>query len=97
LAKDKDSDLLAESHNILNRQRNYISHVLNVHRIRDFRQIEICTAEKLVAKPSLFGIETAIEKLKIINCQVLIKVRQNLFKQDTKHYVLGSIHSLIIF
>jgi hypothetical protein len=34
-------DLLADSHNILNRWKNYFSQLLNVHRVSDVRQIEI--------------------------------------------------------
>jgi hypothetical protein len=56
----------------LNRQKNCFSHFLKVHSVRDFREIEICTAEPLLAEPSPFGIEIAIAKLKVINGQVLI-------------------------
>jgi hypothetical protein len=31
--KDENSDLLADSHNILNRWKNYVSHLLNVHNV----------------------------------------------------------------
>jgi hypothetical protein len=61
--KDGNSDLLADSHNILNRQKNY-SQLLNVHRVSDVRQIEIHTAELLVPDPSPSGVEIAIVKLK---------------------------------
>jgi hypothetical protein len=36
---------------------------LNVHRIRDVRQIEIHTAELLATDPTPFEVEIAIEKL----------------------------------
>jgi hypothetical protein len=36
--KDQDGDLLADSHNILNRWRNYFSQLLNVHMASDVRQ-----------------------------------------------------------
>jgi hypothetical protein len=55
--EDKNGDLLADSHNILNR-------LLNVHRVSDVRQIEIHTAEPLVPDPSPFEVEIAIAKLK---------------------------------
>jgi hypothetical protein len=42
--KDENGNVLADSHNILNRWKNY-SQLLNVHRISDFRQIEIHTAD----------------------------------------------------
>jgi hypothetical protein len=38
--KDENGDLLADSHNILNRW-NYFSHLLNVHNVSDVRQIEV--------------------------------------------------------
>jgi hypothetical protein len=37
---------------------------LNVHRVRDVRQIEIQTAEQLVPDPSPVEVEIAIAKLK---------------------------------
>jgi hypothetical protein len=38
--KDENGDLLADSYNILSRWQNYISQVLNVHRVSDVKQIE---------------------------------------------------------
>jgi hypothetical protein len=64
LVKDENSDQLADSHNILNRWKNYFSQLLNVHRASDVRQIEIHTAEPLVPDPSPFEVEIAIAKLK---------------------------------
>jgi hypothetical protein len=43
---------------------NNCCQLLNVHRVRDVRQIEIQTAESLVPDPSPFEIEIAIAKLK---------------------------------
>ncbi|PNF39355.1 hypothetical protein B7P43_G18309 [Cryptotermes secundus] len=42
---DENGDVLADSHNILNRWRNNYSQLLNVYRISDVRQTEIHTAE----------------------------------------------------
>jgi hypothetical protein len=84
---------VAHSHNILNRWRNYFSQPLNVHSVSDVRQIEIHTAERLVPDPSPFEVEISTAKLKKgINCQVVMKFRQNLFKQEVKYYVLRSIN-----
>jgi len=58
------------------RWRNYFSQLLNVHGV-DVRQAEIHTAEPLVPEPSAFGVELAIEKLKVTNHQVLIKSQPN--------------------
>jgi hypothetical protein len=41
-------DLVAGSHSILARWRNYFSRLLNVHRVEDVRQAEVHTAEPLV-------------------------------------------------
>jgi hypothetical protein len=52
LVKDENGDLLADSHNILNRWKNYFSQLLDVHNVSDVRQIEVHTAEPLVPGPS---------------------------------------------
>jgi hypothetical protein len=62
--KDENCDLFEDSHNILNRWKNYFPLLLNAHRFSDVRQIEIHTAEPLVADSSPFEIEIAIAKLK---------------------------------
>jgi hypothetical protein len=64
LVKDKNGDLLADSHNILNRWKNYFSQLLNVHNVSDVRQIEVYKAELLVPGPSHLEVEIAIAKLK---------------------------------
>ncbi|PNF21971.1 hypothetical protein B7P43_G17907 [Cryptotermes secundus] len=63
LVKGENGDLLADSHNILNRWRNY-SLLLNVHRVNAVSQTEIHTAELLIPDPSPFEFESAIAKLK---------------------------------
>jgi hypothetical protein len=64
LVKDENGDMLADSHNILNRWKNYFSQLLNVHNVNDVRQIEVHTAEPLVPGPSRLEVEIAIAKLK---------------------------------
>ena len=49
LVKDKNSDLLADSYNILNRWKNYFSQLLNVHRVSDVRKIKIQTVEPIIS------------------------------------------------
>jgi hypothetical protein len=64
LVKDENGDLLADSHNILNRWK-YFSQLFNVHRGNDVRQIEIYRAEQLIPEHSRpFEVETAIVKQK---------------------------------
>jgi hypothetical protein len=50
--KDENGDLLADSHSILNRWKNYFSHLLKVHNVSDVMQIEVHTAAPLVPGPS---------------------------------------------
>jgi hypothetical protein len=57
--KDENDDMLEDSHNILNRWKNYFSQLLNAHRISDVRQIEIH-----IPDPSPFEVEIAIVKFK---------------------------------
>jgi hypothetical protein len=62
--KEENSDLLADSHNILNKWKNNFSPLYNVHNVSDVRQTDAQTAEPFVPGPSCFGVETAIVKLK---------------------------------
>jgi hypothetical protein len=62
--KDENDELLADSH-ILNRWKNYFSQLLNMHSVRDVRQIEIHMTEPLVPDTSC-DVEIAIAKLKSI-------------------------------
>jgi hypothetical protein len=64
LLKDEYGDLLADSHSILNRRKNYFSQLLNVRNVSDVRQVEVHTAEPLVPGPSHLEVEIAIAKLK---------------------------------
>jgi hypothetical protein len=57
-------DLFADSHNIVNRLKNYFSHLLNVHNVSDVRQIEVHIAEPIVPGPSCLEVEIAIAKLR---------------------------------
>jgi len=61
IANDDKCDLVAESHSILARWRNYFSHTWNVLGANDVRQTEIHTAEPMVPEPSASEFELAIE------------------------------------
>ena len=54
IVKDEKGDLVADSHSIMARWRNYFSQILNVHvhGVSDVRQAEIHTVEPLVPEPS---------------------------------------------
>jgi hypothetical protein len=58
--KDENGDLLADSHNILNKWKNYFSQLLNVLNVTDVRQIEAHTAEPLVPGPSRLEVEISV-------------------------------------
>jgi hypothetical protein len=77
IVKDEKGDLVADSHSIMARWRNYFSQIFNVHGVSDVKQAEIHTAEPLVPEPSALEVKLAIEKLNITNHQVLIKYLQN--------------------
>jgi hypothetical protein len=64
IVKDEKGNLVADSHSILVRWRNYFSQLLNVHGDSDVRQTEIHTAEPLVPEPSVFVVEMTVDKLK---------------------------------
>ena len=63
IVKDEKSDLVSDSHSILDRWRNHFSQLLNLHGVNDVRQTEIQTAEPLMPEPSTFEFEMANEKL----------------------------------
>jgi len=65
IVKYEKCDLVADSHNIVARWRNYFSQLFNVNGVQDLWQSEIHTAEPQVPEPSASELELAIDKLKI--------------------------------
>ena len=61
IVKDEKGDLVADSHSIMARWRNYFYQILNVHGVSDVRQAEIHAAEPLVPEPSVLEFVHAIE------------------------------------
>jgi hypothetical protein len=57
-------DLIADPHSIMNKYRNCVSQLLNVHRENDVRQTEIHASEPQVPELGAFEFEMAIEMLK---------------------------------
>jgi hypothetical protein len=51
IVNDEKGDLVADSHSIVDRWRNYFSHLFNVHGVKDAGQAEIYAAEPLVPEP----------------------------------------------
>jgi len=78
--KDENGDLVADSHSILARWRNYFSQLLNVHEVNDVRQTEIHTAKPLVPELGAFDLEMAIEKLKSHKSPGKIQIPAELIK-----------------
>jgi hypothetical protein len=74
LVKDECGDLLADSHNILNRCKNYFSQLLNVHRLIE----TLHTAKLLVLNTSPFDVEIDIAKFKKYKLPGKIKVKLSL-------------------
>jgi len=62
IVNGKKGDLVADSHSIMVRWRNYFSQLFNAHGVKDVGQAEIHTAEPLVPEPSAFEVELAIGK-----------------------------------
>jgi hypothetical protein len=94
LVKDENGDLLADSHNILNRQKNYISHLLNVHNVSDIRHIEVHTAEPLVPGTSHIEVEIPIAKLKKYISPGCDQIPAELIQAGGK-ILLSAIHKFI--
>jgi len=63
IVKDKKGDLVADSHSIVARWRNYFSQLFNVLGVKDVGQAEIHTAEPLVPEPNASKVELTIDKL----------------------------------
>jgi sorting nexin-29 len=87
--KEKNGDLLVDSHNILNRWKNYFSQLLNAH-----RQIEVRTAEPLIPGPSRIEVEIAIAKLKKYKSPGSDQTTAELI-QSRGEMLLSVIHKLI--
>jgi hypothetical protein len=94
LVKDENGDLLADSHNILNRWKNYFSQLLNAHNVSDVRQIEVHTAEPLVPGLSRLEVEIATGKLKKHELHGSDEIPAELI-QEGGEILLSAIHKLI--
>ena len=87
--------LVADSHSIMARWRNYFSQILNVHGVSDVRQAETHTAEPLVPEPSALEAELAIEKLKSHKSPGIDQIPAELIKAGGSA-IRGAIHKLFI-
>jgi hypothetical protein len=92
--KDENSDLLANSHNILNKLKYYFSQLLNMHNVSDVRQIKVPTTEPLVPGPNHLEVEFAIAELKKYKSLGSDQILAELI-QTGGETVLSAIHKLI--
>jgi hypothetical protein len=65
IVRNKNSNLVAISQNILKNWTNFFNHMLNVQVVHEVRQMGIHTAEPLVPEPRLVEVEIATGRLKI--------------------------------
>ena len=94
IVKDEKGDLVADSHSIVVRWRNYFSQLFNVHGVKDVGQAEIHTAEPLVPVPSAFEVELAIRKLKSHKSPGIDEIAAELIKAGNGT-ICEEIHKLI--
>jgi hypothetical protein len=92
--KDDNGDLFADSHNILNRWRNYFSQLLNVHNVSDIRHIEVNTAKPSVPGPSRLEVDIPIAKLKKYKSPRSDQIQAELI-QVVGEMLLSAIHKLV--
>ena len=95
IVKDEKGDLVADSHSIMARWRNYFSQLLNVHEVKDVRQAEIHKVESLVPEKSAFEVELAIENLNNHKSSGIDQIPAELIKAGSRTVRCG-IHKLII-
>jgi hypothetical protein len=92
--KDENGDLLADSHSILNRWKNYFSQLLNLHNVSVVRQIEVHMAEPLVPGPRRLEVEINIVMLKMYKSPGSDKILAHLI-QAGGEILLSVVHKLI--
>jgi len=87
--------LVADTHGIVARWRNYFSQLFNVHGVKNDEQAKIHTAEPLVPEPSASGVELAIDMLKSHKSPGIDQIPAELIKAGGRTICL-EIHKLII-
>jgi hypothetical protein len=92
--KDENSDLLADTNNILNRWKSYFCQLLNIHNVSDVKQIEIHPAEPPVPGTSRLVVEIATAKFKKHKSLRSAKIPAELIQAEVETLV-SMIHKLI--
>ena len=97
IVKDEKGDLVADSHGIVARWRNYFSQLFNMHGVKDVGQAEIHRAEPLVPEPSASEVQLAIDKLKSHKSPGIDQIPAELIKAGGRTIYLGFINLLFLF
>ena len=97
IVKDEKGDLVADSHGIVARWRNYFSQLFNVRGVKDVGQAEIHTAESLVPEPSASVVELAIDKLKSHTSPGIDQIPAELIKAGVEQFTWRFINLLFLF
>jgi hypothetical protein len=92
--KDENDDLLADSHNILNRWKNYLCKLFNVQKVSGVRQIEVHVAGPLVPGSSRLEVEIALQKLERFESSGGDQILAELI-QSGGEILLSVIHKLL--
>jgi hypothetical protein len=93
--KDENTDLNADSYNILNRCKNYFSQILDVHNVSDVKKIEAYRTGTLIPGPSCLEVGIAITKLEKYKSPGSGQILAELI-QAGGEILLSEIHKLII-
>jgi len=97
IVKDEKDDLVADSHSIVARWRNYFSQLFNVHGFKDVGQAEIHITERLVPEPSASEVELDIDKLKSHKSPGIDQIPAELIKQGVEQFTWRFINLLLLF
>ena len=94
IVKDEKGDLVADTHGIVARWRNYFSQIFNVHGVKDVGQPKIHTEEPLVTEPRASEVELAIDKIKSHKSPGIDEISAELIKAGGRTICL-EIHKII--
>ena len=89
--------MVADSHSIVDRWRNYFFQLFNVHGVKDIRQAEIHTAGPLVPDPSASEVELAIDKLKSHKSPGIDQIPAEQIKAGVEQFAWRFINLLLLF
>jgi len=95
--KDEKGDLVADSHGIVARWRNYFSQLFNVYGVKDVGQAETPTAEPLVPEPSASEVELGIDNLKSPKLTGNVHIPPELIKAGVEQFTWRFINLFFLF